>query len=93
MIAENPVKRYGFIIFLSTIFFHLVFMDGGIYDLLKLKLQPRSSKLSSMMVEHENASLSRELSRIKDDDQYLEEMVRKKYGLVREGEKVYRVEP
>jgi hypothetical protein len=37
--AENPVKRYGFIIFLSTIFFHLILMDGGIYDLLKVKLK------------------------------------------------------
>jgi cell division protein FtsB len=46
-----------------------------------------------MQIEDENAALSRELRRIHEDDQYLEEMVRKKYGLVREGEKVYRVEP
>jgi cell division protein FtsB len=90
---ENPVKKYGFIIFLSTVFFHLIFMDGGIYDLLKVKLQTRSAQLSVMRVDQENAALSRELRRIKEDDQYLEEMVRKKYGLVREGEKVYRVEP
>ncbi|MHB8109963.1 MAG: FtsB family cell division protein [Syntrophorhabdaceae bacterium] len=89
---ENPVKRYGFIIFLSTIFFHLIFMDGGLYDLLKVKLRTRTAKLSIMQVEEENASLSRELRRIREDDQYLEEMVRKKYGLVREGEKVYRFE-
>ncbi len=89
---ENPVKKYGFLIFLLTILFHLIFMDGGLYDFLKVKLQMRSAKLSVMRVEEENAALSRELRRIKDDDQYLEEMVRKKYGLVREGEKVYRVE-
>lgn len=89
---ENPVKRYGFIIFLSTIFFHLIFMDGGLYDLLKVKLRTRTAKLSIMQVDEENASLSRELRRIREDDQYLEEMVRKKYGLVREGEKVYRFE-
>jgi len=91
--AENPVKRYGFIIFLSTIFFHLVLMDGGIYDLLKVKIQTRTARLSIMQMEDENAALSRELRRIREDDQYLEEMVRKKYGFVREGEKVYRVEP
>ncbi|MDD3845220.1 MAG: septum formation initiator family protein [Syntrophorhabdaceae bacterium] len=91
--AENPVKRYGFIIFLSTIFFHLVLMDGGIYDLLKVKLKTRTARLSIMQIEDENAALSREFRRIQQDDQYLEEMVRKKYGLVREGEKVYRVEP
>jgi cell division protein FtsB len=89
---DNPVKRYGFIIFLSTIFFHLIFMDGGLYDLLKVKMRTRTAKLSIMQVEEQNASLSRDLRRIREDDQYLEEMVRKKYGLVREGEKVYRFE-
>ena len=90
--AENPVKRYGFIVFLSTIFFHLILMDGGIYDLLKIKLKARTARLAIMQMEDENAALSRELRRIRDDDGYLEEMVRKKYGLVREGEKVYRIE-
>lgn len=90
--AENPVKRYGFIVFLSTIFFHLILMDGGIYDLLKVKLKARTARLAIMQMEDENAALSRELLRIRDDDGYLEEMVRKKYGLVREGEKVYRIE-
>ncbi|HBL24289.1 MAG TPA: hypothetical protein DDZ40_09260 [Deltaproteobacteria bacterium] len=91
--ADNPVKRYGFIVFLSTIFFHLILMDGGIYDLLKVKLKTRTAKLSIMQMEDDNATLSRELRRIREDDRYLEEMVRKKYGFVREGEKVYRVEP
>lgn len=68
-------------------------MDGGIYDLLKVKLKTRTAKLSIMQMEDDNATLSRELRRIREDDRYLEEMVRKKYGFVREGEKVYRVEP
>lgn len=89
---ENPVKRYGFIIFISTIFFHFILMDGGLYDLLKVKLRTRTAKLTVMRIEDENATLSRELRRIREDDQYLEEMVRKKYGFVREGEKVYRFE-
>jgi cell division protein FtsB len=68
-------------------------MDGGIYDLLKVKLKTRTAKLSIMQMEDSNTTLSRELRRIREDDRYLEEMVRKKYGFVREGEKVYRVEP
>ncbi len=66
--AENPVKRYGFIVFLSTIFFHLILMDGGIYDLLKIKLKARTARLAIMQMEDENAALSRELRRIRDDD-------------------------
>jgi cell division protein FtsB len=32
------------------------------------------------------------LEKLQKDDQYLEEIARKKYGLVREGERVYRIE-
>jgi cell division protein FtsB len=47
---------------------------------------------SILQAEKENALMAQELERLQKDDQYLEEMVRVKYGLVRDGEKVYRVE-
>jgi len=36
--------------------------------------------------------LMHELDRLQKDDSYLEEVVRKKYGFLREGEKLYRIE-
>ena len=35
--TENPVKRYGFIILVATLFFQVAFAEGGIYDYIKTK--------------------------------------------------------
>ncbi len=90
--TENPVKRYGFIILVAALFFQVAFTEGGIYDYIKTKRTIKSITASIAQAEKENIMLAQELERLQKDDQYLEEMVRKKYGLVRDGEKVYRVE-
>jgi len=90
--TENPVKRYGFLILVSALFFQIAFADGGIYDYVKTKKVLKSIAASIEQMERENVVLTQELERLQKDDQYLEEMVRTKYGLVRDGEKVYRIE-
>jgi len=90
--TENPVKRYGFLILVSALFFQIAFADGGIYDYVKTKKALKSIAASIDQMERENVVLTQELERLQKDDQYLEEMVRTKYGLVRDGEKVYRIE-
>lgn len=90
--TENPVKRYGFIVLVAALFFQVSFAEGGIYDYIKIKRTIRSITASIARAEKENVTLAQELERLQKDDQYLEEMVRTKYGLVRDGERVYRVE-
>jgi cell division protein FtsB len=90
--VENPVKRYGFILLLSTLFFQIAFTEGGLYDYFTTIRTTRSIIASIEKTEKENLRLSQELEKLQKDDQYLEEMVRTKYGFVRDGEKVYRVE-
>ena len=90
--TENPVKRYGFVVLFAALFFQVVFAEGGIYDYIKTRRAIKSITVSITQAEKENVVLARELERLQKDDQYLEEMVRTKYGLVRDGEKVYRVE-
>lgn len=90
--TENPVKRYGFIVLVAALFFQVSFAEGGIYDYIKIKRTIRSITASIAQAEKENVTLAQELERLQKDDQYLEEMVRTKYGLVRDGERVYRVE-
>jgi len=68
-------------------------MDRGIYDLIQVKLKTSSARAVIGEIEKENTMLSVELERLQKDDEYLEDMVRKKYGFVREGERVYRIEP
>jgi cell division protein FtsB len=90
--TENPVKRYGFVVLVAVLFFQVVFAEGGIYDYVKTKRAIKLITASIVQAEKENVTLARELERLQKDDQYLEEMVRTKYGLVRDGEKVYRIE-
>ena len=89
--TENPVKRYGFI-FIAALFFQIAFSEGGIYNYIRTKNKMNTITASILQAEKENALMAQELERLQKDDQYLEEMVRVKYGLVRDGEKVYRVE-
>jgi cell division protein FtsB len=90
--TENPVKRYGFIVLGAALIFQVSFAEGGIYDYIKTKHTIKSITTSILQAEKENVLLARELERLQKDDQYLEDMVRVKYGLVRDGEKVYRVD-
>jgi cell division protein FtsB len=90
--TENPVKKYGFVVLITALFFQVAFAEGGIYDYIKTRHTIKSITTSIAQAEKENVVLARELEKLQKDDQYLEEMVRTKYGLVRDGEKVYRVE-
>jgi len=90
--TENPVKRYGFVVLAAALFFQVAFAEGGIYDYIKTKRVIKTITASIAQAEQENVVLARELEKLQKDDQYLEEVVRTKYGLVRDGEKVYRVE-
>jgi len=90
--TENPVKRYGLVVLVAVLFFQVVFAEGGIYDYIKTKRAIKTITASIAQAEKENVVLAQELEKLQKDDQYLEDMVRTKYGLVRDGEKVYRVE-
>ena len=90
--TENPVKRYGLVLLASAVIFQLSFAQGGIYDYIKTKYRIQSATATISAMEKENQTLTKQLDRLQKDDQYLEEVVRTKYGLVRNGEKVYRIE-
>lgn len=89
---EDAVRRYSLIVFLGALLFQLIFAEGGIFGLIKMKSSIKSVRVSIQKTEKENAALLHELEKLQKDDQYLEEVVRKKYGLVREGERLYRIE-
>jgi cell division protein FtsB len=89
---EDAVRRYSIIVFLGALLFQLVFAEGGVFGLIRMKSSIKSVRVSIQKTEKENAALLQELEKLQKDDQYLEEVARKKYGLVREGERLYRIE-
>ena len=89
---EDAIKRYGLIVFLCALLFQITFTSGGIYDYIRIKSEIRSINASMAKLEKENSLLKSEIERLQNDDSYLEEVARKKFGFVREGERVYRIE-
>jgi len=77
---------------LFALFFVLCFSGNGLFDYLKLKWRMVAMDASIKSLQDENITLTREIERLRTDDRYLEEVARKKFGFVREGEKVYRIE-
>jgi cell division protein FtsB len=92
MFEDAVVRRYSFIVLLGALLFQFVFAEGGVFGFIKMKSSVNSVRVSIQRTEKENTTLLKELEKLQKDDQYLEEVARKKYGFVREGERVYRIE-
>jgi len=88
----DKVKKYAFVILISALLFQIFFSEGGILAYTKLKKEIRMVDASVKKLEQENILLLQEIDKLQKDDKYLEEVARKKFGLLREGEKLYRVE-
>ncbi|MBP8625111.1 MAG: septum formation initiator family protein [Syntrophorhabdales bacterium] len=91
-VLEDFIKKYGLLVLLLVLIFSVVFYEGGLVNYIKMKLELSRIDKVTKKLENENASLAKEIERFRKDERYLEEVVRMKYGLLREGEKLYRIE-
>jgi cell division protein FtsB len=89
---EDLMRRYGFVALLLSLVFLVVFSENGLVDYVKLKGQLKAIDVSTARLHKENLTLKGEIERLTRDDKYLEELARQRYGFIREGEKVYRIE-
>ncbi|HAR95571.1 MAG TPA: hypothetical protein DCR97_06365 [Deltaproteobacteria bacterium] len=89
---EEWSKRYGILALSLAFIFVILFSENGLLDLIRMKRQVRNIEAASKNLAEENIRLKGEIERLKTDDKYLEEMARKRFGFIREGEKVYRTE-
>ncbi len=89
---EDFIKKHGLLILLFVFIVSVIFYEDGLFSYIKMKVQISRIDRTIKKLEKENISLSQEIDRIRTDDKYLEEVVRMKYGLLREGEKLYRIE-
>ena len=77
---------------LLALVFVVLFSENGVFDYIKLKQQINVVDASIKRLEDENVVLKGKINRMQNDDRYLEDVAREKYGFIREGEKVYRIE-
>lgn len=89
---EEKIRKYGLIIFFAILFFHFLFSDGGLIHYIKAKRGITAAQASISTLDKENALIRSEIDKLQKDDEYLEEVVRKKHGFLREGERLYRIE-
>jgi cell division protein FtsB len=89
---EEWSRRYGILALILAFIFVILFSENGLLDLIRMERQIRSIEGTSKSLTEENIRLKGEIEQLKTDDKYLEEMARKRFGFIREGEKVYRTE-
>lgn len=89
---EDVARKYGLLVLFLAIVFVVFFCENGVFDYIKLRQQISTVDESIKRLEDENVVLKAKIDRVQSDDRYLEDLAREKYGFIREGEKVYRVE-
>jgi cell division protein FtsB len=91
MLAD-AAKKYGLIALALALLFVVCLSENGIVEYFRLKSRIHTVDASIKRLQGENVALRAEIDRLRNDDRYLEDVARKKFGLIREGEKVYRIE-
>ncbi len=89
---EDSAKKYGLLALLIALLFVICLSENGVIDYLKLRHRIGAVDASIKKLQSENIALKGEIDRLQHDDRYLENIAREKFGFIREGEKVYRIE-
>ncbi|MFA6009238.1 MAG: septum formation initiator family protein [Desulfobacteraceae bacterium] len=80
--AALPVVSVILILFLLLI----VFARNGILDLSKKKAELQESVAKNDELKEENKILYREVNRLKNDEEYIEQVARKELGMIKKNE-------
>ncbi len=68
----------------------LVFAPGrGLLSHRKMKKEIQALVRDNRTLQHRNVQLAEEIERLKNDESYLEQLAREKYGLLKKNEEVY----
>ncbi len=87
---EQRTLRRVILIVLAVGLLWLLFAPGhGLLRYRRLQHRVQSLAEENRDLERRNDALRQEIRRLRTDDRYLEELARKKYGLLREDETVY----
>ena len=79
--------------FLAIILVILIIFLPGYTKFQELKDRNKELEVKINEIKQENARLEEEILRIQQDPIYQEEIVREKFGVVRKGEIIYKIEP
>lgn len=90
---KRKLKRY-IILFLALLLIYFFYGNGenSIGKLFKRKKEENNLKKDIVRLEQENERLSMEIKLLEEKDlDYIEKVAREKFGMIKEGEKVYKI--
>jgi cell division protein FtsB len=90
-VERRLVKRIILLVAVVSVLWLLFAPNWGLVHYRKLQSQVDSLAQENRNLEERNAELQKEIDRLQNDDAYLEELARQKYGLLKENETVYEV--
>ena len=87
------IKRILLLVVVLGILWLLFAPGRGLIHYHRLQKQIESLARENQSLTERNAELQHEIDQLQNDDAYLEELARKKYGLLKENESVYKFKP
>ena len=84
-------RRSVLLLFVTLLLSYLLFANNGIIARVKLERQRTEMIEKVRQAEEETKKLQAQIKALESDKKTIEKVAREKYGMVRPGEKVYRV--
>jgi len=90
---KNKISRYAFILLLLIGLGFLIFNNSGYIKYLKLKSEVKEIRKEESQKELENKNLQAEIDSLeKKNSTKVEQIAREKYGMMKKGEKIIKIE-
>jgi cell division protein FtsB len=85
------VAGFGRLAFLVLFILGLYIFGRSAYTIWRLSVLKKAEEKSVRIIEAERDSLKNEINRLTSDSLYIEEIARSEYGMIKPGEKTYRI--
>lgn len=86
---KRALRRFVLAMIVLSLLF-VVFAPGrGLFSHRKLKKEVRTLAQDNITLQQRNVELAEEIERLKNDEAYLEQLAREKYGMLKKNEEVY----
>lgn len=84
-------KFFGVLVVMLLILTYAVFGKKGILQRVNLEFENRELHEKNKIEQQKTQSLQKEIQDLKTSDKKIEEVAREKYGMVKDGEEIYKV--
>jgi cell division protein FtsB len=86
-------KLSAILAFAVVVLLYILFNNQGVIQRIRLEQEKKELLQKIQVLEKEQKQLQEQSKALEGDKKAIEKVAREKYGMVREGEKVYRVAP